>query len=174
MAKVKCRLCKEYIDKEKETGWIMPKNRQYYHKKCYEEWKASKPENDEEYIAFIYDYISRDLKVPYDWFMCEAQRKKFVKDEMTNKGIFFALKYFYDVKHNDWDKGHGGIGIVPYIYKESCAYWANKERINEGLLDQIEQQMKENRERGAKTVRRKKKKKEIKPDFSMIAEMEDS
>ena len=174
MSIVHCRICKEPINKEKETDWINPVRNFYYHKSCYESWKNSEPKDDESWIGFIYDFISRDLKVPYDYWICEAQRKKFLKDNMTNKGIFFALKYFYEVQHHDWNKGHGGIGIVPYIYTESCTYWANKERINRGLLQQIEEQMKESHDRGAKTIRRKRKKKPIKPDFSAIAEMDDS
>lgn len=174
MAKVHCRICKEEIDKNKETDWIMPVRNFYYHKSCYKSWKESEPTEDELWKDFIYDYISRDLKVAYDYWICETQRKKFIKDNMTNKGIFFALKYFYDVKHNDWDKGHGGIGIVPYIYTESCTYWANKARINKDILNQIEEQMKESHNRATKTIRKKKRKKQIKADFSIIAEMEDN
>ena len=114
-----CRVCKIEIDKEKDD-WVMPSKNWYYHRKCYQDWKQSTPATDAEYKAFIYDFISRDLKVSYNYHMCEAQREKFVKEGKTNKGIFFALKYFYEVKHGDWEKGHGGIGIVPFIYGDSC------------------------------------------------------
>lgn len=172
----KCRVCGGPIDRNilvENVDWIKPKNNQYYHKKCYETWKNSNPEDDESWKDFIYDFISRDLKVPYDYFKCEAQRKKFLKQDMTNRGIFFALKYFYDVKHGDWNKGYNGIGIVPYVYKESTAYWANKERNNAGVLAQIEKQMEEKLNRKTKTVVKKKKKKTVDIDFSGIAEMED-
>ena len=33
-----CRICKEEIDKEKDD-WIMPVNKWYYHRTCYEMWK---------------------------------------------------------------------------------------------------------------------------------------
>lgn len=172
----KCRICGIRINKDLEiegVDWIKPKNNFYYHKKCYEDWKASTPDNDDEYVAFIYDFISRDLKVSYNFHMVEAQRKKFNKEKMTNKGIFFALKYFYEIKNGKWDKSHGGIGIIPYVYEESCEYWAQKERKNSGILKRIEQQMKEAKERETKAVYKKKKEKKVKVDLSAIAEMED-
>jgi len=169
-----CRLCKIEIDKQKDD-WIMPSNRWYYHKSCYKNWKEAEHVNDEDYVGLIYDFIARDLKVKYDYYVCEAQRKKFIKDnKMTNKGILFALKYFYEIKHGNWEKGHGGIGIIPFIYTESCAYWAAQERKNKGVIAEIERQMREASNRTKKTIS----KKEIKPrkftvDLNAIAEMEE-
>lgn len=169
-----CRICKTEIDKDNDD-WVMPSTNWYYHRSCYENWKKATPASDEEYKAYIYDFISRDLKASYDYHMCEAQRKKFVKEnKMTNKGIFFALKYFYQIKHNNWDKGHGGIGIIPYIYTESCEYWIAQERKSSGIVAEIEAQMRDAAERQKTVV----KKKETKPrkfavDLSAIADMED-
>lgn len=174
---VHCRLCKEPIDRNEEKegiDWIMASRNWFYHKKCYESWKQSQPKEDDEWIDLIYDFISRDLKVPYDYFKCETQRKKFLKEDMTNKGIFFALKYFYEVKHGDWNKGYEGIGIVPYIYVDSCRYWTKKEKEGAGILKKIEEQMKEARARGRKVIHKKNKGKDktLKIDFSTINEME--
>ena len=170
----KCRICNELIDKEKDN-WIMPSKNWYYHKTCYEDWKAGEPSNDVEWIPFIYDFISRDLKVSYNYFLCESQRKKFIKEgKGTNKGIFFALKYFYEVKNNDWDKGHGGLGIIPYIYNESCQYWAERERKTKGILAQIEQQMAEASKRDTKVIQKKKNNSQkYIVDLAAIGEMED-
>ena len=41
----------------------------------------------------------------------------------TYSGILKALKYFYEVKGNSIGKSNGGIGIVPYIYKDSYNYY---------------------------------------------------
>ena len=185
MSKVKkfppchCRLCKEVIDRNTEVegvDWIMPKKNQFYHKSCYESWRAASPTEDEEWVEYIYDFISRDLKVKYDYFMCEAQRKKFLKEnKMTNKGIFFTLKYFYELKHGDWDKGHGGLGIVPYVYNEACNYWILKERESKGIVAQIERQMQEAKDRESRIVRKKKAKenKSFMANLKAIGEMED-
>ena len=165
-----CRICKEEIDKEKDD-WIMPVKNWYYHRTCYETWKQSTPATDEEYRAFIFDFIARDLKVSYDYHMCKAQIDKFVREnKMTVKGIFFALKYFYEIKGGDWNKGHGGIGIVPFIYNEACTYWYNREK----KTKDIERQMREAEHRQKKIVT----KKSIQPrkfevNLDAIEEMED-
>jgi len=171
-----CRLCGEVIDRnieQENIDWIMPSKNWFYHKSCYESWKTNPQGTDEEWIDYIYDFISRDLKVSYDYFLIEAQRKKFNKNNMTNKGIFFSLKYFYEVKNNDWEKGHGGIGIVPYIYNDACSYWVQRERNNKGIIAQIEQQMREAEARPNRTIRKKKKKKSVQIDLSQINKMED-
>ncbi len=170
----KCRLCGEEINKEK-NDWIMPSKNWYYHKQCYNNWKQAQFNNDEEYIDMIYDFIARDLKKSYDWWVCEAQRKKFIKEnKMTNKGILFALKYFYEVKHGDWEKGHGGIGIVPFIYKDSCAYWAAREHNSQGTIAEIERQMREAANRNKKVIHKKEnKQKKFKVDFSVLDDLED-
>lgn len=152
-----CRVCKQKIQAQED--YIMPSRNYYYHKNCYERWKSSAPINDEEYVPLIYDFISRELKKEYDYFVCEAQRKKFLKDKMTNKGIYFSLKYFYDIKKQDWEKGHGGIGIVPYIYKTATEYWANQEQKTKGLLASIVKnaQMLKEEEKPVVVVHKKKK-----------------
>ncbi len=171
---VHCRVCGQEIDK-KTDDWIMPSKNWYYHRKCYENWKDAQFTNDDEYVEMIYDYIAHDLKKSYDWWVCEAQRKKFIKDnKMTNKGILFALKYFYEIKHGDWEKGHGGIGIVPFIYKDSCAYWAARERKSEGIIAEIERQMREATVRPKVQIKKKERKqKKVEVDFSILDELED-
>lgn len=168
-----CRICKIEIDKEKDD-WVMPSRNYYYHRKCYEDWKQSTPATDEEYKAYIFDFIARDLKVSYDYHMCKAQIEKFVKEnKMTVKGIFFTLKYFYEVRNGDWNKGHGGIGIVPFVYNEACTYWKQLEDKNKGTISAIERQLKEASERETKVIRKKTSKKKKKFTLEDVMETED-
>lgn len=152
---VMCRICKKYFDIDKISAdeWIQPSLKQYYHAQCYKDWKdPSRSKDDEDWGLLIYDFLARDLKVPYNYHMCEAQRKKFLKENrFTNKGIYFTLKYFYEIKHNAWDKGNGGIGIVPYVYKEATGYWTDQEWKKRGFLKAIEEQI---FERSHRTVKR--------------------
>lgn len=177
LAIVHCRVCGGDIDRNIDPDgkeWIMASRNYFYHRKCYEDWKHATPATDEEYIDYIYDFIGRDLKASYDYFLCEAQRKKFLKENMTNKGVFFALKYFYDIKNNDWDKGHGGIGIVPFVYTDSCNYWVNREKRSAGTVAEIERQMREAAERTKiKIKKQNSKKKKYKTDFSVLDSLED-
>ena len=93
---VHCRVCKKAIDRNAETDWVMASRNYYFHNDCYEKWKHSTNIDDDQYwIELIYDFIKRDLKVEYNYFMCENQRLKYVqKNGFTNRGIYFTLKYF--------------------------------------------------------------------------------
>lgn len=164
-----CRICHGIIDKEKERegiDWIMPSRNWYYHVKCYNDWKVSSNRSDEDWVLLIYDLIKRDLKGDYNFFLCESQRKRFIKEhQYTNKGMYFALKYFYEVQGNDWTKSHGSIGIIPYIYKEATEYWVSQEEKAKGLLAEIERQSKARAGRIHRTV--SKPKKDKKPLYNL-------
>lgn len=142
MHKVKCRVCGQFFDADAEE-YIMPSKNFYYHIKCYNDWRNIDFSEDDEWIDRIYDFIAHDLKKSYDYHKCETQRKKFLKDnKFTNKGMYFALKYFYEIKNNDWEKGYKGIGIIPYIYNESTNFWINQEIENNGIIKRIEENAK--------------------------------
>ena len=141
-----CRICHYPIDKKPETegiDWIQPSRGWYFHKTCYDTWKAA-PATDEEWVSMIFDFLARDMKVKYNYHLCKAQIEKFWKDNKINpKGIYFTLKYFYEVKHNSWEKGHGGLGIVPWVFDDAKQYWIEQERKKRGFLKELEAQSKE-------------------------------
>ena len=62
-------------------------------------------------------------------------------EKMTAKGIYFALRYFYGIKKNDFSKSENGIGIVSHIYEDSCNYWRDREEKDRGICEAIEQQI---------------------------------
>ena len=165
-----CRICHQTINTKEEVegvDWCMPSRNYYYHVKCYTDWKASQPLADNEWIPMIYDFLSRDLKVEYNFFLCESQRKKFIREnKCTNKGMYFTLKYFYEVKKNPWQKGHGGIGIIPYAYKDATEYWTEQERKRRGFVGASEQQLKERAAREVVAIKRQQKKK-VKEKYSL-------
>ena len=141
-----CRICHYPIDVKKETeniDWIMPSKNWYYHRICYDTWRAA-PSTNEEWILMIFDFLARDMKVKYNYHLCKAQIDKFWKENKINpKGIYFTLKYFYEVKNNSWDKSHGGLGIVPWVFDEAKTYWIEQERKKRGFIKNIETQAKE-------------------------------
>lgn len=163
--KVKCRVCGIQFDTDtlNKEDWLMPSKNFYYHARCYNDWKVNSNHSDEEWIDLIYDFIARDLKVSYDFHMCEAQRKKYLsQNKYTNKGIYFSLKYFYELKKGDWSKGNGGIGIIPFIYKEATEYWTQLELKKQGTMSAIEKQIKEKLNRPTQTLAKKVNKKKNK------------
>ena len=152
-----CRICHMPIDKVRQkenVDWIMPSRNYYFHKVCYETWKAQ-PATEDDWVKMIYDFLARDIKVSYDYHKCKAQIEKFWKENKINpKGIYFTLKYFYEIKGNSWEKGHGGLGIVPYVFADAKAYWIEQERKKRGFMAAVEQQA---RERSIVKITRKEK-----------------
>lgn len=45
--------------------------------------------------------------------------------QYTYSGMLKALIYFYEVKGNNKNKANGGIGIIPFIYKDAYNYYYN-------------------------------------------------
>lgn len=178
---VMCRACGKYFDTNTipQEDWVMPSKRWYYHTQCFNDWKNNLDNvTDDDWVLYIYDFLARDLKVSYNYHMCEAQRQKFIKEnKCTNKGIYFTLKYFYEVKHNSWDKSNGGIGIVPYVYKEATEYWTDIEWKKRGFMKAIEEQIVIRSHRPIKTIKKSTtKKQKLKYDLNSIegADMNDS
>ena len=66
-----------------------------------------------------------------------------MKQNKTAKGIYFAIRYFYDVQHGDKEKSQGGIGIVSSIYDDSREYWYRREENEQGVCARIEEQMRQ-------------------------------
>lgn len=153
---VHCRICKRDIDRniEKEgIDWIMPSPRQYYHKKCYDDWKNNDNlETVKEWKKRLYSFLSQDLKVEYNYQQCEAQIDKLLKQGKTMKSIYHAAVYYFDVRGNSWEKKYG-FGIIPNIYNEAQDYWLKVNRDNSELI-KIYQEEKEARKKNTVIIQR--------------------
>lgn len=166
---VKCRICGEYFDaqlKDLDIVYVMPSKGWYYHKKCYDGWKKSTPDEDEQWKLRIYDYLAHDIKISYNYFKCEKFLEGFIKRDKkgTYKGCFFALKYFYEIEHGDRSKANGGVGIIPYIYSRSVEYWTQKEKENRGIIASIEDELKKREKLSASSPARRMKKEKQKKE----------
>ena len=71
------------------------------------------------------------------------------------------------------DKSEGGIGIIPYIYADSTAYWQEKYMRQKEVLELIEKQMEERRNREVVVMRPRSKRPEWKNSFALIEELGD-
>jgi hypothetical protein len=170
---IQCRLCKTRFDTEKEE-FVLVGKRSYYHKKCYEEWVRGRNDartyGDELFWReSVIDYLYRDVKMSINFSKLDNQWNNFIKPErkMTPKGIYFALRYYYDVMKGSTEKALGGIGIVPSIYADSARYWENLEMKKAGTIEAIIEQIKERQNRPVQTVIRKKEPKKDKSKFSL-------
>lgn len=181
---VHCRICKAEIDKRtagEDADWFKPSQRAYYHKKCYNDWKRKKDDvhseaDDEMWFESLKDFLAKDLKMAVDWAKVTSQWKTFLRQGKTAKGIYFTIRYHYEIKHGDIRKSLGGIGIVPSIYENSKSYWIERERREENICQKIEQQVRERLAQEKIVVKRKKKekRKDSRFDMNTILEMEDN
>lgn len=169
---VHCRVCKRVIDRnieQENIDWVMPSKNWFYCKKCYEDWAKKKNDihsdgSEEQWFSAMWEFLSKDLKIGPNFTKVKSQWANFIKKGFTPKGIYFSVRYHYDVKHGDSKKAEGGIGIVPHIYEECKGYWVQRESEFNNICAKIEQQMKELKEKAPKQVeyiRRDRKKKLI-------------
>jgi hypothetical protein len=157
---VHCRICKGEIDRntqQENVDWVMPTPKWYYHKHCYETW--AKKKNDihasasaEEWFDMMWQYLSKDIKIGPDYTKTKSQWDNFIKKGYTPKGIYFSVRYQYEVNHGDPKKSEGGIGIVPHIYQNCSAYWQKRENEFKDICSRIEKQMQEIKEKKVKEV----------------------
>ena len=153
----------------------------YYHKSCYElrERRKQNPnvkdEADEDFWKdAAYDYLKKDIKISVStrffkqWYDFLNQKGA----DYTAKGLYFAILYFYEIKKGDKSKANGGIGIIPYVYDESRRYWYDRENKQHGIVEQIEQQIREANQR-KQVVIAKKEKVKSQIDFSVLDDLED-
>lgn len=176
---VHCRVCGAEIDKRTKEGaeWIMPSKNFYYHPTCYADYQKKKNDihakaDDKIWFDSLKDYLAKDLKMGVNYSKITSQWQSFLKKGMTAKGIYFAIKYYYETQNGDIKKSEGGIGIVPLIYNDSKEYWVNREMRETGICEKITRQLMERQSQKVIIVQQKEAKKEKGyTDWSIIANM---
>lgn len=162
---VKCRVCHKPIDVDIEKDWVRPVERMYYHKNCYDDFAKKKgaikegdlhiEADNDLWLSAVYDYLTRDVKMKVNWVKMKKQWDNLLKKGMTAKGIYFTLRYFYEIAKGDPEKAEQGIGIVGFIYDEGTEYWGNRNIRDRGICDRIEAQIREYREKQTTVILRK-------------------
>jgi hypothetical protein len=124
----------------------------------------------------MWDLLRKDLKYDFNYHKVRRQWEKYIKDKMTAKGIYFALKYHYEINKGDVTKSENGIGIIPHIYEDSRSYWQDRESRERGIVAAIEEQIKQAQKQNVVNVKIKKEKRPVKSAADMLAavDMEDS
>ena len=148
---VHCRICGKEINRLLEVDgidWIMPSKNFYYHLDCYNKWAKKNDDihakaTDEEWYQSLLYYLNHVIKAPINYSKLASQWKNYLNQKTkTAKGVYMAVRYFYEVQKGDKNKSQGGIGIVSYIYEDSCKYWSEREEKEAGLCARIEEQIK--------------------------------
>lgn len=123
---VKCPKCGETFDRDIIQA-VRINGRRYGHAKCYPDNNnfvplVEKKISEEQKIK---NYAKSILKEQYIAARVNKQIKDFLAEGYTASGILKTLIYWYEIKHNDISKAMGGIGIVPYVYKQALDYYYN-------------------------------------------------
>lgn len=120
-----CSICKQRFDRDKIQA-VKTGARRYAHHRCKPDGELVpllEQEIDEDLIA-LEDYIKKLLKEDF----VNARVRKQIKDFQQQYGYSYSgmlksLVYFYEVKGNSTEKANGGIGIVPFVYKDAYNYY---------------------------------------------------
>lgn len=120
--KVKCKYCNQYFDRDK-IPFKQVSTQRYAHYECAVAAENSKKQEDidkEELENYIKQLLNEDFISP----RVRKQINSFIEQyHYTYSGMRKALIYFYEVKGNDKSKANGGIGIIPYCYKQAYEYY---------------------------------------------------
>lgn len=98
--------------------------RRYAHIECCPDGeKVPLPQRDPDLIK-LENYIQKLLGDDYNKARVNKQIKQFIEEyNYSYSGILKSLVYFFEVKGNSTDKANGGIGIVPFVYKDAYNYY---------------------------------------------------
>lgn len=126
--KVKCFYCGQVFDRDKYPYVQVKKNR-YAHPSCAGTTSESEiiqpPEEDKDKLE-LEQYIMKLLNENYINPRVRKQLNQYVDEyNYTYSGMLKALIYFYEVKGNSLEKANGGVGIIPWIYKDAYNYYYN-------------------------------------------------
>ena len=121
---VKCTVCGKQFDRDKIQA-VKSGARRYAHYSCFPEGElVPLPSPVDEDLVKLEEYIEQLLGEDYN----HARVKKQIKDykseyNYTYSGMLKTLIWFYEIKGNSKEKANGGIGIIPFVYKNACDYY---------------------------------------------------
>ena len=169
-----CRICKQPINTQVlEFGidYVMPKKGVYYHAACYEKKNkitlSTNKETNDVWLDALYRYMRYDLCQEINYPKLQGQWNSFLSNKMTAKGIYYTVRYMYDVKKLNPVKAEGGIGLVPSIYAESSNYWTEMYNRQVALPSALREQQRLIDERISVIIKRQKKEAE-KPKWQLV------
>lgn len=140
--RVKCRVCGQFFSPNPETEnieWILRSKGYYYHKECWDKYTdIYTDKTDGEWLDLILYLITHNLHSLYNFQQIERQCYNMMRDGKTMKGIYFACRWYFIIQKNAFQRKYG-IGIIPYVYDEACAYWVEQEEKKKELQKQLEQ-----------------------------------
>lgn len=126
-----CPYCGNNVEKNQPQKTYKNK---HYHSDCYkrmsqEMYNSTQQGSNSRQI--LYAYICEKFGIEQLTPFLTAQLYKFETDyNMTYDGMWYSLKYFYDILGNAVDE-KTGIGIIPYVYDKAKTYYIKNAHLAE-------------------------------------------
>lgn len=130
-----CSICGERFDRDKIQA-VRTGARRYAHASCdpnntdlvpliVKETKPKKePTKEQQDMKALKAYINEIYGKTANWVLITKQIKEYQKEyQYSLSGILKTLMWFYGIKGNSPEKSNGGIGIVPFAYKDAFNYY---------------------------------------------------
>lgn len=135
---VTCVYCSKKFDRDK-IPYEQISAKRYAHKECAEKEKERLKKEEEDKTA-LENYILKLLNESYISPRVRKQINQYINEyKFSYTGIRKALVYFYEIQGNSIEKANGGIGIVPYIYKDAYNYyyslWLAKQKNENKIIE---------------------------------------
>lgn len=123
---VKCKICGKTFDRDKIQAVKVSANR-YAHYRCYPEGElVPLPNPVDEDLLKLEQYAEQLLKEDFNLARVRKQIKEFKETyDYSYSGMLKTLIWFYEIKGNSIEKANGGIGIIPFVYKDALNYYYN-------------------------------------------------
>lgn len=120
---VKCFYCGETFDADKEPYVKVKNDRRYAHQHCFENQDAQVIQEQKDKDLF-YEYIKRIYGKDYNFMLINKQAESYIQRYgYTWSGMAGTLHWFYDIRHGSTEEGHGGVGIIPFVYDQAKEYY---------------------------------------------------
>lgn len=121
---VKCTVCGKTFDRDKIQA-VKVSARRYAHYSCKPDGELVPLANPvDEDLLKLEKYIETLLGEDYNHAKVKKQIRDYKKEyDYSYSGMLKTLMWFYDIKGNPKEKANGGIGIIPFVYKDACNYY---------------------------------------------------
>ena len=115
---VKCLKCGKQFDAN-EVPYIKI-GRRYAHESC----SDSKEIKEEIEKDAFYQTVKKIYGSEYNYMLINTQCESFIATYgYTWSGMRACLHWFYEINHGSLEEGHGGVGIIPFIYDQVRDYY---------------------------------------------------
>lgn len=118
---VKCYYCGKTFDRD-TVPFIKVNARRYAHKECSSDDMNPEQRDKDRFYQMVKSIYGSN----YNYILINTQAEEYIqKYGYTWSGMTGCLHWFYNINHGDIEEGHGGIGIIPFIYDEVKKYYQN-------------------------------------------------